>query len=284
MQHTAREFQEDGLVGTKSARDRITPMAEPRTALVTGASRGIGLAIAEHLGERGYRLALTARDESRLAAAAESLRAAGAEVMAVAADLREASAPDAIIGAVAERFGPIDVLVNNAGTAPSGKLERTADETLDEVLDLHVKAPFRLLRAVVPGMVQRARGCAIQLASTAGLKGYPLVAAYTAAKHGMVGLTRAVAAELAATAVRVYAVCPGFVDTDITRRAAAQVARLGRRTEEEVLATYAAMNACGRLLQPAEVGALVGELADPACAVASGGIYAMDDMPPTLLE
>ena len=132
-------------------------------------------------------------------------------------------------------------------------------------------------------MKSRDSGCVIQMASTAGLKGYPMVAAYTAAKHAMVGLTRALAVELAATSVRVYAICPGFVDTDITRSAAATIAQRGDQTEEQVMAQYARMNACGRLLQPAEIADLVRDVADPTSSAASGSIYEMDDMPPVCL-
>lgn len=259
-------------------------MADARIALITGASRGIGYAIAQRLAGSGYRVALTARDAERLGTCAREVEAAGGEAMWVEADLRDPNAADTVLARVTDQFGPPDVLVNNAGTAPAGKIERTSDETLAEVLDLHVAAPFRLIRGVIPQMKARDQGCVIQLASTAGLKGYPLVAAYTAAKHGMVGLTRALAAELASTAIRVCAVCPGFVDTDITRSAAATIAERGSLTEEQVLAQYAQMNACGRLLEPGEIADLVCEVADPESSVASGSIYEMDDMPPVCLK
>src|SRR5690606_2010408 len=120
----------------------------------------------------------------------------------------------------ADRLGPPSVVVNNAGTAPTARLEDTGDDTLDEVLDLHVRAPFRILRAALPGL-RRLGGTAVQVASTAGLRGFAFTTAYTAAKHAMVGLCRALAVELVREPeVRVYAVCPGFVDTDVTRRAA----------------------------------------------------------------
>jgi len=259
-------------------------MTDAGTALITGANRGIGLAIAVRLAELGYRVAITARDSEHLARAAERLESSGATVATISADLRDPAAPDTIIRAVAARLGPVDLLINNAGTAPSEKLENTSDETLDEVLDLHVRAPFKLIRAVIPEMKARQRGCIIQMSSTAGLRGFALITAYTAAKHAMVGLTRALAVELSRTPIRSYAICPGFVDTDITRAGAAKVARLGKHTEEELMNMYGAMNKCGRLLQPEEVAHAVGELADPDCRIPSGSIYELDDMPPSILR
>lgn len=256
-------------------------MSELGVALVTGASRGIGLAIAERLAGRGWSVALTARSSDSLAAAADKITSAGGRALWVAADLRDPAAPDAILGEVRERLGEVDLIVNNAGTAPSDKIEKTTDAALAEVLDLHVVAPYRLIRSALPAMKERKKGCAIQIASTAGLRGFALITAYTAAKHGMVGLTRALAVELARSPIRAYAVCPGFVDTDITRDGAAKVAKLGGKSAQEIMDMYGAMNACGRLLQPEEIGDAVAELAEPECSVPSGSICDMDDMPPT---
>lgn len=256
-------------------------MSAPGTALVTGASRGIGLAIAERLATGGWGVVLTARSQDVLAQAAERITAKGGNAVTVAADLRDPAAPEAILRQAQERLGPVDLVVNNAGTAPSSKIEHTDDATLAEVLDLHIAAPFRLVRAAIPSMKERKKGCVIQIASTAGLRGFALITAYTAAKHAMVGLTRALAVELARTPIRCYAVCPGFVDTEITRQGAAKVASMGNRSAQEVMDMYGAMNASGRLLQPEEVSAVVAELASTDCSVPSGSVCDMDDMPPT---
>ncbi len=252
-------------------------------ALITGGSRGIGWSIAQAMARAGWPVALAARSADALRARVEELQAAGRAAAWVAEDLRDPAAPDRVLAAAREALGPVAVLVNNAGTAPSAKIEDTTDAQLAEVLDLHVAAPFRLARALVGEMRDRG-GVLIQLASTAGLVGYPMVTGYTAAKHAMVGLTRALAVELAATPIRVHAVCPGFVDTDITRQAAREIAARGRHDEAAVLARYGALNACGRLIQPDEVARVVVELADPECAVRSGGIYTLDAMPPALIE
>ena len=224
------------------------------TALVTGASRGIGYAVARALAAQGFRLALCARRVAPLEKAAEALAAEGAETATFAIDLREPSAPERLLS----QLGQVpEILVNNAGVAPTGRLTDTTDEVLAEVLALHVATPLRLLRAVLPTWRDRDRGCAVQIASTAGLRGFPFTSAYCAAKHGMVGLTRALAEEVKGHDIAVYAVCPGFVDTDITRDSAAAVASRGSSTAEEAFERMAAMNLIGRMHQPNEVAEAV---------------------------
>ena len=187
--------------------------------------------------------------------------------------------PGRLVQAALEAFGEIDVIVNNAGSAPTARFERTTDEMLAEVLDLHVAAPFRLLRSAIPHLRERGRGVLIQIASTASMRPFPLTSAYTAAKHAMLGITRSAAVELADTGVRSHAVCPGFVDTPMTRQAAAAVAQKTGKSEEQILAAYAGMNACGRLLTPEEVADAVLTFADPDCSLPSGTIAVLDDMP-----
>ena len=190
-------------------------MTQPPVTIVTGSSRGIGLQIARTLGESGHRIVMVARDATRLEEAQDLLERKGIAVSTVAADLTDPEASERIVEAARSAFGEPTVLVNNAGTAPTAKAEATTDAILTETYTLHVMAPARLIRACLPAMKNQDAGCIVQLASTAGLRGYPFTTAYTAAKHGMVGYTRALAAELANTSVAIYAVCPGFVDSDI---------------------------------------------------------------------
>ncbi|MBK8095499.1 MAG: SDR family oxidoreductase [Planctomycetes bacterium] len=256
-------------------------MTHPEVVVVTGSSRGIGLAIAEALAAQGHRLALVARDDERLQAAARRFHDRSQQVIAIAADLRDPAAATHIVAATTTAFGPPTALVNNAGTAPSDKLENTTDEAIAETFDLHVAAPLRLARACVPAMKQQHRGCLLQLASTAGLRGFPFTAAYTAAKHGMVGLSRALHAELHTQGLHVYAVCPGFVDTDITRQAAAAIAARGRATAEQAFARMAAQNRIGRMHTPAEVAAAVADLLQRRPA---GCVYDLDRNPPGFVD
>lgn len=250
-------------------------------SIVTGSSRGIGLAIAQALGRSGHRLVLVARDRTALDQAVRSFGAQGISAVAAAVDLRDPAAPDQVLAVARQAFGEPTVLVNNAGTAPTAKAEATTDAMLDETLDLHVRAPLRLIRAVLPGMKQQKHGVIVQLASTAGLRGFPFTTAYTAAKHAMVGLTRALHLEVANAGVRVYALCPGFVDTDITRQAAAAIAARGKTTADAALAAMAAQNRIGRMHAPDEVAAALAHL---LTALPRGCVYDLDRNPPAFVD
>jgi len=258
-----------------------SPATDSPVTIVTGSSRGIGRAIAEALAAAGHRLLLTARDAKALEATAASLRQQGATVATLSADLRDAAAAAAIVTHAEQQLGPITAVVSNAGTAPSDKVENTTPETLRETFDLHVGAPLAFARAVVPAMKKRGNGCLVHLASTAGLRGFPFTSAYTAAKHGMVGLARALHAELAPASIRVYALCPGFVDTDITRGAAAAIAARGKTTADAAFARMAAQNRIGRMHSPREVADAVARLLREQPA---GCVYDLDRDPPGFVD
>ena len=228
--------------------------------IVTGGSRGIGLAIAATLARDDHRLVLVARDVDRLAQAASTLQAAGADVATYAADLAEQGAADDVIRATEAHFGLPDIVINNAGTAPSDKVEKTTAEMMQQAFDLHVAAPLAFARGCAAEMKRRGSGCLLQVASTAGLRGYPFTSAYTAAKHGMVGLTRALHAELSPKGVDVYAVCPGFVDSDITRGAADAIADKGDTTADDALDLMGRQNRIGRMHTCEEVAEAVAGL------------------------
>jgi NAD(P)-dependent dehydrogenase (short-subunit alcohol dehydrogenase family) len=219
-----------------------------RHALVTGAGRGIGAAIARALGDEGARLTLVGRGAGPLAELAAELGA-----YAAPADVTDDEALARAFAAAAEANGPVDILVNNAGAArarPFAKLDRAE---WDAMLAVNLTAVYAGCRLALPGMVERGWGRIVNVASTAGLLPYPYVAAYVTAKHGVVGLTRALALEVAKTGVTVNAVCPGYTDTDIVGAAVENIMAKTGRTREEAVAQLTKANPQGRLVRPEEV-------------------------------
>lgn len=237
---------------------------EPRTALVTGAGRGIGRAVAQRLGREGYRVALTARSEDQLRETA-SLLGEG-EALVLPADMLDPQAPDRVISEVERAWGPVDVLVANAGAGDSAPIARMTDEMWQRQLDLNLTAPFRCVRRVVPAMVERRWGRIVVLASVAAKHGDPYIAGYTAAKHGVLGLVRSVAAELATKGVTVNAVCPAYVDTPMTDGTVEMIVKTTGRSAEEARAVLAAKQPIGRLITVDEVAEAVW------FCVANGGV------------
>ena len=173
-------------------------------------------------------------------------------------------------------IGAVDVLVNNAGIAESAPLHRTTLESWGRHFDVNVTGPFLCMREVVPGMRERGRGAIVTVASTAGRIGTPYTTAYTSSKHAAIGLTRAVASELSGTGVRVNAVCPTFVRTDLTARAIARIVETTGRTEAESEAALARQSPLGRLLEPDEVADAIVFLASDAAAAISGQALVVD--------
>lgn len=244
-------------------------------ALITGASRGIGRAVARALAPT-HQLLLSGRDQAALAAMVAEL----GPVHTLTCELGDPADRVRFLSEVTglcERLGaPVQVLVNNAGAAISAPLHRTSDLAWAQALELNLAAPFALTRALVPGMVKAGWGRVINIASTAALKGYAYTAAYSASKAGLVGLTRALAVELASKGVTVNAVCPGFTDTDIVARAAENIQATTGRSQDDARQTLARFSPQGRLRSPEEVAALVAYLASPAADGITGQALAID--------
>ena len=252
-----------------ASRSSDAPATRPlagRHALVTGASRGIGAAIARELARLGADLTLVARDAASLGKTADSLHA-----KAHAADVTS----DADIQRLAAAIRPVDVLINNAGGAESAPFARTDAALWQRMIDLNLTSVYRMTHTLAPAMAKAGWGRIVNVASTAGLKGYAYVSAYTAAKHGVVGLTRALALELAKSGVTVNAVCPGYTDTPMLEGAIDAIAAKTAKSKDEARASLAAANPMGRLVTPEEVAATVGWLCLPESGSITGQAIAI---------
>jgi 3-oxoacyl-[acyl-carrier protein] reductase len=199
---------------------------EGKVALITGASRGIGLAIARCVAGLGAKLALCARDPKRLEAAAAGLQQPGATVLAVPADVRGANEIASLVRQTEQSLGPVDVLVNNAGIGYFAPVQEASEANWDSVLDTNLKAVFLLSRAVVPGMIRRRAGHIINIGSLAGKSAFAGGAIYCASKWGLLGLTQCMAEDLRAHGIRVSAVLPGSVATDFSPHAGKDTSRM----------------------------------------------------------
>ncbi|WP_407179232.1 SDR family NAD(P)-dependent oxidoreductase [Bradyrhizobium sp. STM 3562] len=217
-------------------------------ALVTGGGRGIGREVAAALVRAGATVTVVGRHRPAL----DAVVAAGAAHFAEVADVVEQSAVHSAIAAAAVRQ-PIDILIANAGTAGSAPFEKSDDALFRRMMDVNFMGVVHAIQAVLPGMKDRPYGRIVAVASTAGLKGYSYVSAYSAAKHAVVGLVRSLALELASTRVTVNAVCPGFTDTDLVATSIDNIMKKTGRSREQALADLSRHNPQGRLVTPAEV-------------------------------
>jgi 3-hydroxybutyrate dehydrogenase len=247
-----------------------------RHAVVTGASRGIGAAIAQELVRLGANVTLIARNHAALAETARSIGAAGTRVQDIAADITDETRAAQALAYAAASLGAPAILINNAGGAESAPFARTDPALWRRMIELNLTGAYLCTRAVAPAMIAAGWGRIVNVASTAGLKGYPYVSAYVAAKHGLVGLTRALAVEFARTGVTVNAVCPGYTDTPMLDNAIQKIAAKTKRSADDARASLAASNPMGRLITPAEIAAAVGYLCLPAAGSVTGETLTID--------
>ena len=239
-------------------------MKSQRAVVVTGGGKGIGRAVVARFAAAGDRVVAVGRDQVAL----EQSGASATEVCDVT--------DEGQVSALFERLDRIDVLVNNAGISTSAPLHRTTLADWQANLDVNATGAFLCTRAVVPGMIERANGRIVTVASTAGLAGSRYTAAYTASKHAAVGLMRAVAAEVVGTGVTANAVCPAFVRTEMTDRSIARIVAATGRDEDEAEAALAASSPLGRLLEPEEVAVAVEFLATPEAGSVNGQTLVLD--------
>lgn len=243
-------------------------MVTARHAVVTGAGRGIGAAIARRLAAQGHRLTLMGRTAEVLEALRAQLPGQGHAVAAV--DVADAASVDRAFARSREVSGPVEILVNNAGQAESAPFAKTDAALWQRMLDVNLTGTYLCTRAALPDLLDVGWGRIVNVASTAGLRGYAYVTAYTAAKHGVVGLTRALALELARKGVTVNAVCPGYTETDLLRQSIEGIVAKTGRSPAQARAELAAGNPQGRLVQPEEVADAVAWLCGEAAAAVTG--------------
>jgi NAD(P)-dependent dehydrogenase (short-subunit alcohol dehydrogenase family) len=248
-----------------------------RTAIVTGGGRGIGAATAVALARRGIQVAVTARSTRELQRTVNAVEAAGGKAVALTADLAEPAEVERLVVETAQRLAPPDILINNAGMAEGASLARTDDSLWDRHLAVNLTAAFWLCRAVGPQMATRGWGRIVNVASATVDRGLAYTAAYSASKAGLVGLTRALAAELGSRGVTVNAVCPGWVETSLASHAIERAATRTKRSTESVRTEILARGHQIRFLTPDEVAGVVAYLASDEARAVNGQSVIVDN-------
>jgi NAD(P)-dependent dehydrogenase (short-subunit alcohol dehydrogenase family) len=242
-----------------------------RHAVITGASRGIGRAIAIELNRLGANTTLIARDLASLQETARLLpNQNDARFVVASASVVDPEALRAAIESGRNAFGPVDILINNAGGTQSSPFLKETLASWRQTIDLNLTAAFTATQACLPDMIAKGFGRIVNVASTASLKGVAYAAAYTAAKHGLLGLTRALALENAKKGVTVNAVCPGYTETPMLVQSVEKMVEKTHKTADDIRGSLASLNPMGRFVTSEEVARAVGWLCDPSSAAING--------------
>jgi NAD(P)-dependent dehydrogenase (short-subunit alcohol dehydrogenase family) len=252
------------------------PALAGRAALITGGGRGAGAAIAHQLAAHGAAVVVAARTRAEIDRVAEALRAMGGTAHAATCDVTSEPSVAELAAFARQTVGAVDILVNNAGVAMAAPLVRTSLADWQRLLDVNATGAFLCSRAFLPSMLDRGWGRIVNIASTAAVSADRYIAAYAASKHALLGLTRAAAAETAASGVTVNAVCPGFLRTEMTAQSAARVAAATGRSNDDALAAIAARNPQKRLIEVEEVAAAVVYLCTDAARGVNGTSMLLD--------
>lgn len=247
-----------------------------KRAVVTGGGRGIGAAVARLLADEGAAVVVSARSAGEIEELAAELRAAGREAFAVACDVADPAQIATLAAASHERLGGVDILVNNAGIAHSAPLKAVTLETWNRIFAVNVTGTFLCTQTFLPGMVERRWGRVVNVASIAARSGAAYISAYAASKHAVLGFTRSVAAEAAPFGVTVNAVCPGYVDTDMTRESVDRIVAKTGKSAEQALQAILQTSPQRRLLTADEVAYQVLVLCDPRAGGVNGQALVLD--------
>jgi NAD(P)-dependent dehydrogenase (short-subunit alcohol dehydrogenase family) len=247
-----------------------------RIVLVTGGGRGIGRAIALAFAAQKSRVAIVGRTQATLDAVAEEIRRQGTEALPRVCDITQKPAVEKLKQEIAGRFGPVQVLVNNAGMAPAAAFLEMPDSLWEEVLRVNLTGTYNCCKVFLSDMVTARWGRIINIASTVAKVAYSHISAYATSKHAVLGLTRSLAVETAKFGVTVNAVCPGYVDTDLTRQNALLIAQKSGKPLENGLEIFAATSPQKRLIEPEEVAALTLMLASTAAKGITGQAINID--------
>lgn len=244
---------------------------EGKHAIVTGGSRGIGAAVAAELVARGAKVTIMGRSKQTLERQAQQLRGEpGVTVAIEECDVSDESSVRSAFGNAVAALGPAYILVNNAGIAKSVKFTQTTLETWNEILGVNLTGTFLCTAEVIPAMIEARDGRVVNIASTAAMRGYKTMSAYCASKHGVMGLTRSLALETAKHGITVNAVCPGYVDSDMTASAVKNLMTKLGKTSEDAMNLLTATNPQGRLITPEEVASAVSWLCSPGASGVTG--------------